>query len=340
MTAILGPTAAVMALTLSGLPRFRSCFWGFRRRRDGRGGAPRSSGVRAAERAGLRATLIWYEAPHRLCETLADAEAVFGDRPAAVARELTKRFETVERGSIRALAEHFAAQPPRGEITLLLAPGWRTRRSMTRRAARRCARVAVPWKDAAAVVALRDGPATKAGLRTRAGTGEEGGRHALDASPAADLHLLRHDLHRQHLGPSQDLQVQGDPCPLRRQRTMQVIGTGHRGAIERHDHIADLEPALASAGPSAARSDTIAPVGWLKTWKRRTRVLDRHCLHRHPQARAADATFPHQPGRDPHRRVDADGKADALRRRDHRGVDADHEARAGDQRATRVTLLD
>jgi len=121
VTALPGPNAAVTALTLSGLPPHPFLFLGFPPQKQA---ARRTAfnAVRAAERAGLRATLIWYEAPHRLCETLADAESVFGDRPAAVARELTKRFETVERGNIRTLAERFAAQPPRGEITLLLGP--------------------------------------------------------------------------------------------------------------------------------------------------------------------------------------------------------------------------
>jgi 16S rRNA (cytidine1402-2'-O)-methyltransferase len=55
-------------------------------------------------------------------ETLADIQAAFGDRPAAVARELTKRFEEVRRGTAGELAAHFIATAPRGEITLLLGP--------------------------------------------------------------------------------------------------------------------------------------------------------------------------------------------------------------------------
>ena len=78
--------------------------------------------LRAAERAGLSATLIWHEAPHRLLETLADLQEVFGDRAAAVARELTKRFETVERGKVSELATLFTREPPRGEITVLIGP--------------------------------------------------------------------------------------------------------------------------------------------------------------------------------------------------------------------------
>ena len=79
--------------------------------------------LRAAEQAGLSATLIWYEAPHRLAETLADLAEAFGERPAAVARELTKRFEEVARGTLPALAARYAAEQARGEITLLVGPG-------------------------------------------------------------------------------------------------------------------------------------------------------------------------------------------------------------------------
>ena len=78
--------------------------------------------LRAAELAGLSATLIWHEAPHRLADTLADLLAVFGDRPAAVARELTKRFEEVRRGALSALVTGQAGDRARGEITLLLGP--------------------------------------------------------------------------------------------------------------------------------------------------------------------------------------------------------------------------
>jgi 16S rRNA (cytidine1402-2'-O)-methyltransferase len=66
--------------------------------------------------------MIWYEAPHRLAETLADMAEVLGDRPAAVARELTKRFEEVRRGSLSDLAAHYAAEAARGEITVVVGP--------------------------------------------------------------------------------------------------------------------------------------------------------------------------------------------------------------------------
>jgi 16S rRNA (cytidine1402-2'-O)-methyltransferase len=121
VSAVPGPNAAVTALILSGLPPLPFLFLGFP--------PPKQSArraafglLRAAERAGLSSTLIWHEAPHRLLETLGDVREVFGDRAAAVGRELTKRFETVERGKVSELALLFARDPPRGEITLLIGP--------------------------------------------------------------------------------------------------------------------------------------------------------------------------------------------------------------------------
>jgi 16S rRNA (cytidine1402-2'-O)-methyltransferase len=70
----------------------------------------------------MSTTLVWHEAPHRLLETLADMKDVFGDRSAAVARELTKRFETIVRGKVSELTILFSHEAPRGEITLLIGP--------------------------------------------------------------------------------------------------------------------------------------------------------------------------------------------------------------------------
>lgn len=121
VSAVPGPNAAVTALVLSGLPPQPFLFMGFP--------PPRSAArlvafgrLRAAERAGLSATLVWHEAPHRLAEALADLAAQFGVRPAAVARELTKRFEEVRRGSLPELAAHYAANAARGEITIVVGP--------------------------------------------------------------------------------------------------------------------------------------------------------------------------------------------------------------------------
>jgi len=120
--AIPGPNAATLALTLSGLPPHPYLFNGF--------AAPRSAArrsqfsiLRAAEQAGLSATLIWYEAPHRLLDMIEDLIAVFGaDRQGAVARELTKRFEEIRRGTLAELQTHFTQTAPRGEITILIGP--------------------------------------------------------------------------------------------------------------------------------------------------------------------------------------------------------------------------
>jgi len=119
--AIPGPNAALTALLLSGLPPHPYLFLGFAPARAAARQATYAK-LRAAERAGLAATLIWHEAPHRLAETLADLAACFGARPAAVARELTKRYEEVRRDTLQALAAHYADHAARGEITLLVGP--------------------------------------------------------------------------------------------------------------------------------------------------------------------------------------------------------------------------
>lgn len=121
VSAVPGPNAAVMALVLSGLPPQPFLFLGFPPPRS----AARLAGfgrLRAAERTGLSATLIWHEAPHRLAESLADLAAQFGERPAAVARELTKRFEEVRRAPLPELAAHYSGVAARGEITIVVGP--------------------------------------------------------------------------------------------------------------------------------------------------------------------------------------------------------------------------
>ncbi len=116
-----GANAAMLALVLSGLPPQPFLFLGFPPPRQAARRASFAS-LRAAERAGLAATLLYYEAPHRLAETLADLAAVFGERPAAVARELTKRFEEVRRDTLPGLAAHYAIAAARGEITIVVGP--------------------------------------------------------------------------------------------------------------------------------------------------------------------------------------------------------------------------
>jgi 16S rRNA (cytidine1402-2'-O)-methyltransferase len=121
VTALPGANAAVMALVLSGLPPLPFLMQGFPPpKRAARRAA--FGQLRAAERAGLAATLIWYEAPHRLAETLADMVAAFGARQAAVARELTKRFEEVRRGTLAELATFYAAHAARGEVSIVVGP--------------------------------------------------------------------------------------------------------------------------------------------------------------------------------------------------------------------------
>ncbi len=121
--AIPGPSAITTALVASGLPADRYHFVGF---------LPRKTGERRsalAELADEPGTWVAFEAPHRLAETLADLLAVLGDRPVAVAREMTKRFEEVWRGPASQALAHFTANPPRGEITLVVAGAGRRRDS-------------------------------------------------------------------------------------------------------------------------------------------------------------------------------------------------------------------
>lgn len=116
-----GPSAAVLALTLSGLPPQPFLFTGFVPPKSGARQAA-LAGLRGAELAGLNATHIFYEAPHRLAAFLEDAASAFGPRPAAVCRELTKYFEEVRRGTLAELAAHYAAEAARGEIVVVIGP--------------------------------------------------------------------------------------------------------------------------------------------------------------------------------------------------------------------------
>lgn len=114
VTAVPGPSAVLTALALSGLPVDRFCFEGF---------LPRKAGERLSrlrEVSEERRTLVYFEAPHRLDDTLAAMSEVFGaDRRAAVCRELTKTYEEVRRGPLAELAE-WAAEGVRGEITVVV----------------------------------------------------------------------------------------------------------------------------------------------------------------------------------------------------------------------------
>ncbi|WP_245944027.1 16S rRNA (cytidine(1402)-2'-O)-methyltransferase [Acuticoccus kandeliae] len=111
-----GPSAPVAALSVSGLPTDAFLFAGFLPPKQG------ARRTRIGELAAVPATLVFFEAPHRLGETLADLAAELGARHGAVARELTKRFETVERGTLDALAAQFAQGEVKGEIVILVGP--------------------------------------------------------------------------------------------------------------------------------------------------------------------------------------------------------------------------
>lgn len=114
--AVPGASAAMAAISVAGLPTDTFLFAGFLPPRSG----ARQS--RIAELATAPASLIFFEAPTRVADTLADLALTLGPRPAAVARELTKLHETVARGSLSELAESFAAAPPKGEIVLVIGP--------------------------------------------------------------------------------------------------------------------------------------------------------------------------------------------------------------------------
>jgi 16S rRNA (cytidine1402-2'-O)-methyltransferase len=152
-----GANAAVAALVLSGLPPMPFLMLGFLPPRQAARLAALKK-LRAAELAGLSATLIWYEAPHRLADMLGDLLAVFGDRPAVVARELTKRFEEVRRGTLSSLAAHYVAEAARGEVTVLIGPPAAEETGADELdAALRQALAAHSVKDAAALVAAAIG---------------------------------------------------------------------------------------------------------------------------------------------------------------------------------------
>lgn len=113
VTVLPGPSAVLTALVLSGLPVDRFCFEGFLPRRAG------ERRRRLAELEGEKRTMVFFEAPHRLVDVLADMVAAFGaDRPGAICRELTKTYEEVRRAPLGELAA--GAEGTRGEITLVV----------------------------------------------------------------------------------------------------------------------------------------------------------------------------------------------------------------------------
>ncbi|MCL5290890.1 MAG: 16S rRNA (cytidine(1402)-2'-O)-methyltransferase [Bacillota bacterium] len=109
-----GPSAGIAALVASGLPSHKFAFEGF------------LSNQRKTRRKQLQAlqleqrTMVFYESPHRLADTLKDMLAEFGDRPCTVARELTKLHEEFKRGTLGELVQHYSDHHPKGEITIIL----------------------------------------------------------------------------------------------------------------------------------------------------------------------------------------------------------------------------
>ena len=117
VTVVPGPSAALAALAVSGLPNDRFLFQGFLPAKDG---ARRSA---LAELAPIPATLVFFESPHRLAASLAAMAAALGAREAAVVREITKLFEEVRRGTLADLAAAYReSDAPKGEIVIVVAP--------------------------------------------------------------------------------------------------------------------------------------------------------------------------------------------------------------------------
>ncbi len=120
VTMIPGPAALIMAVVLSGLPVHSFTFRGFPPRKPG----PRRRFLEVDKEAPH--TLIFYESPYRLAAFLEDALAVFGDRQAALANDLTKLFERIERGPLSSLLASVAQSQPKGEYIVVIAGAGKT----------------------------------------------------------------------------------------------------------------------------------------------------------------------------------------------------------------------
>lgn len=123
VNAIPGPTALIMAVVLSGLPVHSFTFRGFGPRKSG----PRKRWLAVDQNSPH--TLVFYESPYRLDDFLIDAIEVYGDRPAAIANDLTKKFEMVLRGSLSELLEQIKKEPPRGEYCVVIGGAGEVERS-------------------------------------------------------------------------------------------------------------------------------------------------------------------------------------------------------------------
>lgn len=114
VTMVPGPTAAVMALVVSGFPTDRFSFEGFPPLKKGK------REKRFQEMASYRGTLVYYVGPHHLLRTVTEMCVVFGDRRCCVAREMTKLHEEFVRGTLSEIAERYSGSAPRGETTLVV----------------------------------------------------------------------------------------------------------------------------------------------------------------------------------------------------------------------------
>lgn len=111
-----GPSAVLDALALSGLPTDRFCYEGFLPRKSGE----RQQHLRACKAE--RRTIVWYETPHRIVESMQDILSIIGpNRRMALCRELTKDFEQIRRGTVQEIHDGVLSDPPRGEIVLVVA---------------------------------------------------------------------------------------------------------------------------------------------------------------------------------------------------------------------------
>lgn len=116
VTVIPGASASLVGLVLSGFPTDRFVFEGF---------LPVKPGARRTRLESMKdesRTVVLYESPHRMLNALSEIEAVFGDIPVSVSRELTKHFEETRRGRVGELRAHFMQHAPRGEFVIVLPP--------------------------------------------------------------------------------------------------------------------------------------------------------------------------------------------------------------------------
>lgn len=112
-----GPSAVIAALSAAGIRTIPFLFAGFLSPRHGE----RRSALK--DLRAVAATLVFFESPQRLCESLADMAELLGNRDACVAREMTKAHEEMRRGTLRQLQNHYGINRPRGEVVVIVAPG-------------------------------------------------------------------------------------------------------------------------------------------------------------------------------------------------------------------------